>query len=395
MKVNGSTGNFNRSDSSRSSRRSNTAGKISYSSSPSSSPAPPKSPTFSYHCTVDPPNAHSYYRKNHSSQTSPKSPIFHQVGHRSPGYCRSPSSQTDTAFTFQQSASRSSPRQTDAVFDFPQCTPKSPRSPNMPKSPRSPRNFPNYDRDDDSVIEEPQATGSFNLQSPPKSRVNLSKAYHRQQYQSSKSDSSNSKSSLEYKSTTKHPTGDYQDIEYKVCHSLDSETTNSSRRYENRMSARHSSLKDKKSRKPPCNIRTNPGYDERYSSTRSINDSSRMEKSIQRCRKSTSDLTDMTDDAGNTTLTSLSRPSSPRRKGSVKGGLAYLASRRGSRDSVASNMSNVSNEDIGPLNFQNTPRGRQRRTSNFLELPGMVIIVSGEIYFLVYNSNVKLDIFYK
>lgn len=46
-----------------------------------------------------------------------------------------------------------------------------------------------------------------------------------------------------------------------------------------------------------------------------------------------------------------------------------MASRRGSRDSLASNMSNVSNEDIGPLNFQNTARGRQRRTSNFLELP--------------------------
>ncbi|KAJ8974989.1 hypothetical protein NQ317_003178 [Molorchus minor] len=41
-----------------------------------------------------------------------------------------------------------------------------------------------------------------------------------------------------------------------------------------------------------------------------------------RCRKSTSDLTDMTDDLANTTMTSLSRPSSPRRKGSVKG-LAY------------------------------------------------------------------------
>lgn len=134
---------------------------------------------------------------------------------------------------------------------------------------------------------------------------------------------------------------------------------------------RHSSIKDKKSRKPPCNIRTNPGYDERYSSTKSINESQKHDKSIHRCRKSTSDLTDMTDDAGITTpLTSLSRPSSPRRKGSVKGGLAYLASRRGSRDSVASNMSNLSNEDIGPLNFQNTARGRQRRTSNFLELPG-------------------------
>lgn len=131
---------------------------------------------------------------------------------------------------------------------------------------------------------------------------------------------------------------------------------------------RHSSIKDKKSRKPPCNIRTNPGYDERYSSTKSINEPQKRDKSIHRCRKSTSDLTDMTDDGGGTTtITSLSRPSSPRRKGSVKGGLAYLASRRGSRDSVASN---VSNEDIGPLNFQNTARGRQRRTSNFLELPG-------------------------
>lgn len=130
--------------------------------------------------------------------------------------------------------------------------------------------------------------------------------------------------------------------------------------------SRHSSIKDKKQRKPPCNIRTNPGYDERYSSTKSINESQKRDKSIQRCRKSTSDLTDMTDDAV-TSVTSLSRPSSPRRKGSVKGGLAYLASRRGSRDSVASN---VSNEDIGPLNFQNTARGRQRRTSNFLELPG-------------------------
>ncbi|KAK6622311.1 hypothetical protein RUM44_002122 [Polyplax serrata] len=53
----------------------------------------------------------------------------------------------------------------------------------------------------------------------------------------------------------------------------------------------------------------------------------------------------------------------------MAGGLAYLASRRGSRDSVASAVSQLSNEDIGPLNFNATPRGRQRRTSNFLELP--------------------------
>lgn len=86
------------------------------------------------------------------------------------------------------------------------------------------------------------------------------------------------------------------------------------------------------------------------------------------CRKSTSDLTDMTDDTPQTRSTSVSRPCSPMRRGSMKGGLAYLASRRGSRESTMSNCDSV--EDIGPLNFQNTMRGRQRRTSNFLELPG-------------------------
>lgn len=86
------------------------------------------------------------------------------------------------------------------------------------------------------------------------------------------------------------------------------------------------------------------------------------------CRKSTSDLTDMTDDTPQTRSTSISRPCSPMRRGSMKGGLAYLASRRGSRESTMSNCDSV--EDIGPLNFQNTMRGRQRRTSNFLELPG-------------------------
>lgn len=86
------------------------------------------------------------------------------------------------------------------------------------------------------------------------------------------------------------------------------------------------------------------------------------------CRKSTSDLTDITDDTPVTRSTSVSRPCSPMRRGSMKGGLAYLASRRGSRESAISNCDSV--EDIGPLNFQNTMRGRQRRTSNFLELPG-------------------------
>ncbi|XP_011267383.1 uncharacterized protein LOC105258030 isoform X2 [Camponotus floridanus] len=88
----------------------------------------------------------------------------------------------------------------------------------------------------------------------------------------------------------------------------------------------------------------------------------RGEKNIS--RRSTSDLTDMGE--ADTEITMLS---SPRRRGSMKGGLAYLASRRGSRDSQCSNISNVTNEDVGPLNFNAHPRGRQRRTSNFLELP--------------------------
>ncbi|RZC40839.1 hypothetical protein BDFB_007916 [Asbolus verrucosus] len=260
-----------------------------------------------------------------------------------------------------------SPSQTERVFDFNQST--CPKSPNLPpKSPRSPRSFNYEEVQIQKEVPSSSEQYNFDLQSPPKSK--LSKAFHRQQYQSSKSDSNNSKSSLEYHSTTTHPSGGYQDIEYKICHSLDSESTKSDTQTcsSYRYSSRHSSFKEK-SKKPKCNIRTNPGYDERYSSSKSINESDRSERPIQRCRKSTSDLTDMTDDAANTTMTSLSRPSSPRRKGSVKGGLAYLASRRGSRDSIASNMSNVSNEDIGPLNFQNTARGRQRRTSNFLELP--------------------------
>lgn len=95
-------------------------------------------------------------------------------------------------------------------------------------------------------------------------------------------------------------------------------------------------------------------------------------------RKSTSDLT--TDDPYRSDNNNDPAPQAPqkyRRRGSSKGGLAYLveksASRRGSRESVRSQHSqhsNFSNEDIGPLTtFQATQRGRQRRTSNFLELP--------------------------
>jgi Rad/Gem-related GTP binding protein 1 len=89
-----------------------------------------------------------------------------------------------------------------------------------------------------------------------------------------------------------------------------------------------------------------------------------------RYRRSTSDLTDLMEEDCSTASTSLSRPCSPRsRAGSIKGGggLAYLASRRGSRDSQ---LSQASAEDVGPLNFSGNPRGSQRRKSNFLELPG-------------------------
>lgn len=99
---------------------------------------------------------------------------------------------------------------------------------------------------------------------------------------------------------------------------------------------------------------------------------------LLRHRKSTSDLTNNSDDNDNVMLsgTSHGHNHKHRRRGSSKGGLAYLMekrdSRRGSRESVLSQHTNCSNEDIGPLaNFQQTQRGRQRRTSNFLELPGM------------------------
>lgn len=70
-------------------------------------------------------------------------------------------------------------------------------------------------------------------------------------------------------------------------------------------------------------------------------------------------------------------PLQHRRRGSSKSGLAYLVSRRNSRESmksVASNASIFSNEDVGPLAFQASVRGRQRRTSNFLELPRKYIM---------------------
>ncbi|CAH2057304.1 unnamed protein product, partial [Iphiclides podalirius] len=157
--------------------------------------------------------------------------------------------------------------------------------------------------------------------------------------------------------------------------------------------------KSRSPKPPPVHIHTNPGYvspnrtRKLYGSTSTVSsprlvtspsivsshtdestdaivhdaDDEATTTSSRICRKSTSDLTDLTDDTPCTRSTSISRPCSPMRKGSIKGGLAYLASRRGSRESTISNCDSV--EDIGPLNFQNTMRGRQRRTSNFLELP--------------------------
>ncbi|XP_048523678.1 uncharacterized protein LOC109534119 isoform X1 [Dendroctonus ponderosae] len=148
--------------------------------------------------------------------------------------------------------------------------------------------------------------------------------------------------------------------ENKPYHSLDSDSqtvsTSACSTMTTSLSSRHSSLKEKRGRR-----RQLPSPNDSSTSTPT------EQPKVHRCRKSTSDLTDMTDDV-NTTTTALSRSGS--RKGS-KGNLAYLASRRGSRgsrESISSVVSNASNEGLGPLNFQH-PRNRQRRTSNFLELP--------------------------
>ncbi|KAF2901508.1 hypothetical protein ILUMI_04677 [Ignelater luminosus] len=422
MEVN-SPGTMSRTGSTRSSRKSSSSfEKASFSSERSSPVFSLKSPSVSFHYSQNlptthgssqsipksPTSIHSIPKSPVYTQTAPRSPIYSpkspnitQPGQKSPNFQRSPSSQTEKVFSFSQTSQKSeSPTilKNDKVFDFPESS-KIPysgqkssltrSSPNLPpKSPKSPRNV-GYSAESPTspkTFSDPYTSSgnhfNFNIQPPPKQKLN--KIITRQQYQASRNGSSSSKSSLEYVSTTKHPTGDYQSVEYKICNSAETDSHTSSDFHANpgygfnsefKRRTKHSSIKEKKPKKPPCNIRTNPGYDERYSSSKSINESGKEEKHIHRCRKSTSDLTDMTDDAGNTTITSLSRPSSPRRNGSIKGGLAYLASRRGSRDSVASNMSNVSNEDIGPLNFQNTVRGRQRRTSNFLELPGKCFYV--------------------
>lgn len=96
-------------------------------------------------------------------------------------------------------------------------------------------------------------------------------------------------------------------------------------------------------------------------------------KQFKNNRKSTSDLTiDLLYNHENENVAVVNSNKNHNYKRGSKGGLAYLMekrdSRRGSRESIVSTKTNCSNEDIKPLaNFQQ--RGRQRRTSNFLEIP--------------------------
>uniref|UniRef100_A0A182QUK6 Uncharacterized protein n=1 Tax=Anopheles farauti TaxID=69004 RepID=A0A182QUK6_9DIPT len=120
------------------------------------------------------------------------------------------------------------------------------------------------------------------------------------------------------------------------------------------------------------NITSNPGYQVLRNSHSTLDRTCSDSVVSLTCRKSTSDLT-QTSDGGMVSGMGKGSGRQGRRRSSHKGGgLAFLASRKGSRDSIksaASNTSVFSNEDIGPLAFQASARGRQRRTSNFLELP--------------------------
>ncbi|XP_008553262.1 uncharacterized protein LOC103575310 [Microplitis demolitor] len=135
--------------------------------------------------------------------------------------------------------------------------------------------------------------------------------------------------------------------------------------------ASENTVSKKQDNDSPKNIKKRLGsfqLNKSYGCLNEVAENMSMRSSVKNIsRRSTSDLIDAAAVDENETETTIL--SSPRRRGSMKGGLAYLASRRGSRDSQASNISNISNEDIGPLNFSAHPRGRQRRTSNFLELP--------------------------
>ncbi|KAH8285556.1 hypothetical protein KR054_010884 [Drosophila jambulina] len=131
-------------------------------------------------------------------------------------------------------------------------------------------------------------------------------------------------------------------------------------------------------RRHAINITSNPGYQVLHSSHSTLDRTCSDSVVSLRYRKSTSDLTQDADhELSGCKPAKPKRDAAhveykPRRRGSSKGGLAYLASRRSSRESMKSACSNasiVSNDDVGPLAFQSSNRGRQRRTSNFLELP--------------------------
>ncbi|KAM8711970.1 hypothetical protein ACLKA7_012479 [Drosophila subpalustris] len=129
-------------------------------------------------------------------------------------------------------------------------------------------------------------------------------------------------------------------------------------------------------RRHAINITSNPGYQVLHSSHSTLDRTCSDSVVSLRYRKSTSDLTkDSEHELSGCKPAKPKRDAveyKPRRRGSSKGGLAYLASRRSSRESMKSACSNTSifsNDDIGPLAFQSSNRGRQRRTSNFLELP--------------------------
>lgn len=132
----------------------------------------------------------------------------------------------------------------------------------------------------------------------------------------------------------------------------------------------------RRQRRHAINITSNPGYQVLHSSHSTLDRTCSDSVVSLRYRKSTSDLTQ--DAEHELSGCKPNKPKAhvehkPRRRGSSKGGLAYLASRRSSRESMKSACSNasiVSNDDVGPLAFQSSNRGRQRRTSNFLELPG-------------------------
>ncbi|XP_062710275.1 uncharacterized protein LOC109423281 isoform X2 [Aedes albopictus] len=136
----------------------------------------------------------------------------------------------------------------------------------------------------------------------------------------------------------------------------------------------HSPRHSRRQLNSEINITSNPGYQVLRSSHSTLDRTCSDSVVSLNCHKSTSDLTQTTAEATAMTTMSGAMPGRKgRRRSSHKGGgLAYLASRKGSRDSIksgASNTSVFSNEDVGPLAFQASARGRQRRTSNFLELP--------------------------